>query len=67
LISTAWWSKLDFTYRDKCKLVLLRLSLAENLEKPLMPLNGTEWRETGYGHREEGYVPRLNPKSMTVG
>jgi hypothetical protein len=29
--------------------VLLTLSLAENLEKPLMSLNGTEWRERDYG------------------
>jgi hypothetical protein len=34
---------------DKFKPVLLRLSLAGNLEKPLMPLYGTEWRERGYG------------------
>ncbi len=27
--------------------VLLRLSLAGNLEKPLMSLYGTEWRERG--------------------
>jgi hypothetical protein len=27
----------------------LRLSLAGNLEKPLMSLYGTEWRERGYG------------------
>jgi hypothetical protein len=31
------------------KPVLLRLSLAGNLEKPLMSLYGTEWRESGYG------------------
>jgi hypothetical protein len=36
--------------KDKCKPVLLRLSLAGNLEKPLfMSLYGTEWRERGYG------------------
>jgi hypothetical protein len=35
--------------QDKCKLVLLRLSLAGNLEKPLMSLYGTEWRERSYG------------------
>jgi hypothetical protein len=29
--------------------VLLKLSLAGNLEKPLMSLSGTEWRERGYG------------------
>ncbi len=41
--------KLYFAERDKCKPVLLRLSLAGNLEKPLMSLHGTEWRERGYG------------------
>jgi hypothetical protein len=35
----------------KCKPVPLRLSLAENLEIPLMSLYGTEWRERGYGLR----------------
>jgi hypothetical protein len=29
--------------------VLLRLSLAGNLEKPLLRLYGTEWKERGYG------------------
>ncbi len=38
-----------FCWRYKCKPVLLRLSLAGNLEKPLMSLYGTEWRERGYG------------------
>jgi hypothetical protein len=37
--------KLYFAERDKCKPVLLRLSLAGNLEKPFMSLNGAEWRE----------------------
>jgi hypothetical protein len=42
--------KLDFAAEiDQCKLVLLRLSLAGYLEKPLMSLYGTEWRERGYG------------------
>ncbi len=41
--------KLDFSDRDKCKPVFLRLSLAGNLEKSLMSLFGTEWRERGYG------------------
>ena len=31
----------------KCKPVLQRLSLAGNLEKPLMSLYGTEWRDCG--------------------
>jgi hypothetical protein len=38
-----------FAERDKCKTVLLRHSLVGNLEKPLMSLYGTEWRERGYG------------------
>jgi hypothetical protein len=33
--------KLDFAERKKCKAVLLRLSLAGNLEKSLMSLYGT--------------------------
>jgi hypothetical protein len=48
-ISNAGRYKLDFAERDKCKPVLLRLSLAGNLEKPLRSLYGTEWRELGYG------------------
>jgi hypothetical protein len=32
-ISNTWRSKLDFAEIDKCKPVLLRLSLAGNLEK----------------------------------
>jgi hypothetical protein len=48
LISNAGWSKLDLTERDKCKPVLLRFSLSVNLEKQLMSLYGTEWREHGY-------------------
>jgi hypothetical protein len=43
--------KLDFAGRDKCKQVLLRLSLVGYLEKPLITLYGTEWRERGYGTR----------------
>jgi hypothetical protein len=34
---------------DQCKPVLLGLSLAGNLVKPLMSLYGTAWRERGYG------------------
>jgi hypothetical protein len=37
--------------RDQCKSVLLRLSLAGNLKKPLVSLYETEWRERGYGLR----------------
>ncbi len=43
--------KLDFVERAKCKPFLLRISLAGNLEKPLMSLYGNEWRERGYGLR----------------
>ncbi len=35
--------------KETCKPVLLGLSLARNLVKPLMFLYGTEWRERGYG------------------
>ncbi len=34
---------------DQIKPVLLGLSLAGNLVKPLTSLYGTEWRERGYG------------------
>jgi hypothetical protein len=37
--------------RDQGKPVLPRLSLAGNLDKPLMSLYGTEWRERGHGLR----------------
>ncbi len=37
--------------RDECKPVLLGLSLAGNLVKPLLSLYGTKWRERGYGLR----------------
>jgi hypothetical protein len=39
---------LDFAERDECKPVLLGLSLAGNVVKPLLSLYGTEWRERGY-------------------
>ncbi len=35
--------------KDKCKPVLLWLSLAGNLVRPLLPLYETEWKERGYG------------------
>ena len=41
--------KLVFAERDERKPVLLGLSLARNLVKPLLSLYGTEWRERGYG------------------
>ncbi len=43
-ISNAGRYKLDFAERDECKPVFLRLSLAGNLEKPLVSLYGTESR-----------------------
>jgi hypothetical protein len=48
-ISNAGRQKLDFTEIDQCKPVLLGLSLAGNLVKPLLSLYGTEWSERGYG------------------
>jgi hypothetical protein len=48
IILCAGWSKLDFAERDKCRPVLLRLSLARNLEIPVMSLYGTGWRERGF-------------------
>jgi hypothetical protein len=41
--------KMDFAEIDQCEPVLLGLSLARNLVKPLLSLYGTEWRERGYG------------------
>jgi hypothetical protein len=41
--------KLDFAERDECKTVLLGLSLAGNLVKPLLSLYGKEWRGRGLG------------------
>ncbi len=41
--------KLDSAEVGQCKPVLLGLSLAGNLVKPLLSLYGTEWRERGYG------------------
>jgi hypothetical protein len=46
-----WEVKLDFAVLGQCKPVLLGLSLAGNLVKPLLSLYGTEWRERGYGLR----------------
>jgi hypothetical protein len=51
LISNDGRFKPAFAERDKCKPVLLALSLAGNLVKPLLSLYGTEWRERGYGLR----------------
>jgi hypothetical protein len=47
VISDAGWSKLDFAQRDKCKAVL---------EKPVISLYGTEWRERGYGFWSQGWT-----------
>ncbi len=49
LISNGGRFKPAFAERDKCKPVLLGLSLAGNLVKPLLSLYGTEWRDRGYG------------------
>jgi hypothetical protein len=49
LISNGGRFKSAFAQRDKCKPVLLGLSLAENLVKTLLSLYGTKWRERGYG------------------
>jgi hypothetical protein len=38
-----------FAEKGQCKPVLLGLSLAGTLVKPLLSLYGTEWRERGYG------------------
>jgi hypothetical protein len=56
-ISNAGRKKLDFSEIDQGKPVLLRLSLAGNLVKPLLSLYGTEWRERGYGLREKDQQP----------
>jgi hypothetical protein len=48
-ISNAGRQKLDFAEIGQWKPVLLGLSLAGNLVKPLLYLYGTEWRERGYG------------------
>jgi hypothetical protein len=47
-ISNAERKNPDFTERNERKPVLLGLSLAGNLVKPLLSLYGTEWRERGY-------------------
>ncbi len=49
MISNGGRFKPTFTERDQCKSVLLGLSLARNLVKPLLSLYGTEWRERRYG------------------
>ncbi len=43
-----------FAKIDQYKPVLLGLSLAGNLVKPLLSLYGTEWRERGYGLGRRG-------------
>jgi hypothetical protein len=49
LISNGGRFKPAFAQRDKRKPVLLGLSLARNLVKPLLSLYRTKWRERGYG------------------
>ncbi len=51
-ISNAGRQKMDFAEIGQWKPVLLGLSLAGNLVKPLLYLYGTEWRERGYGLRK---------------
>jgi hypothetical protein len=48
VISNTGRKKLAFAERDECKPVLLELSLAGNLVKPLLSLYGTKWSELGY-------------------
>ena len=55
---------MDFAERDECKPVLLRLSLAGKLDKPLMSLYGTEWRERGYGLKSQ--LPSVNCRTFSV-
>jgi hypothetical protein len=55
-ISDAGLSKLNFAERDKCRPVPLRLSLARNLEKPVMSIYGTKWRKCSF---RLNYVPPL--------
>jgi hypothetical protein len=52
---------------DQCKLVLLGLSLAGNLVKPLIALYGTEWRERGYGFSKVAvYAPAEWADTLTL-
>ena len=52
---------MDFAERNGSKPVLLGLSLAGNLVKPLFSLYGTEWRERGYGLRSKLITDPLDP------
>ncbi len=65
-ISNTGRQKLDFSEIDQCKPVLLGLSLAGNLVKPLLSLYGTEWRERGYGLWMDG-VDKLQLKTWPMG
>ena len=47
-----WEVKTGFCRNRSMQPVLLGLSLAGNLVKPLLSLYGTEWRERGYGLRQ---------------
>ncbi len=50
-------------WRKRCKSVILRLAKAGNLEKPLMSLYGTEWREhDAYAIHTVGSVIRVAAK-----
>jgi hypothetical protein len=59
---------MEFAERDKCKTVLLRLSLAENLEKPLMSLSVPLWdRMVGACHAcGYGLKNQLGASKVTV-
>jgi hypothetical protein len=53
--------------KEKCKPVLLRLSLARNLVKPLLSLYGIEWRERGYGLRANSHKRNYFPYGLQTG
>ncbi len=63
----AWLWTLVFAERDELKPVLLGLSLAGNLVKPLLSLYGTEWREFGYGLRVRRSNNRQASKILVCG
>jgi hypothetical protein len=64
-ISDAGWSKGDLTETDIYRPVLLRLSLASNLEKQVMSLYGTEWRERGLPLRSKFLNEKFNNFTLT--
>jgi hypothetical protein len=58
---------MDFAERDESKPVLLGLSLAGNLVKPLLSLYGTKWRECGYGLWPDDNEMKWNKKLLQTG